>query len=103
MAKAYQKAGGGVEAFWCDNCEEWIEEYGNRTVLDMENCSSWTFGGTEYYEEGNAYSYEMYFCDSCYEPISLDNPPEMKTQGTWICGECKSFYQDQEEARDCCL
>jgi hypothetical protein len=103
VVRAYQKPGAdSTLVFWCENCDEWIEEYFQRTVMDIDNCSSWSFGGTEYYEEEEARTYEMYFCDSCNDPISLDSAPEMQKQTIWICGECNGTYTDQEAARECC-
>jgi uncharacterized protein YlaI len=104
MARAYQindkKA---LLAFWCENCEQWVASYYTNDVSHVDNCSSWDFGGISYFERDEIADHTLYMCSECDEPVTLDSEPDMKQMGSWVCGECKARYEDQDDARECCL
>jgi DNA-directed RNA polymerase subunit RPC12/RpoP len=101
VVRAYQIAT-KEKAFWCDNCEAWMESFYTQDVSDTEQCSYWDFGGVSYYERDEITDHTLYVCSECSNPVSLDREPEKQAMGAWVCGECKSRYDDQESARDCC-
>lgn len=89
--------------YWCPSCEKWSERH-EVTHGDYYTLSE------NYVEVGGEYFYDDYISwsiwthDECDEPISSANgsPDTRVVSDTWVCGECKREYEDEDSAQECC-
>lgn len=104
MARPFQKpAGQAYWQYWCPSCEEWYST-DDFTEGTYYNCDGGyvEVGGEYYYDDYT--SWEIWTHDDCSEPVSdLDGSPQSrKIDAAWVCGACKSEYEDYDSANDCC-
>jgi len=106
MARPFQKPRTRqVSQYWCPNCEVWgsRDDFTEGDYYTVDNDGGCIEVDGEYYYDDYT-SWSIWTHDDCGEPVaSADNSPETRViSSTWVCGECKSEYEDYDEAMTCC-
>jgi hypothetical protein len=105
VVRAYQKPGsqGGTYRY-CPNCDEWEEEgpdWTQHTAYTHYQGNNWAF-----YDNDS----DLIFGEPCDEIIVWSHDSceeyfvesESEERGIWICGNCKTEWSEQDQARRCC-
>jgi hypothetical protein len=104
MAKAYLKTTESDTQYWCNNCDEWDDEDNFWSGTFYQGCGScYELDGEDWYDDYASVTFWVHSgCD--YNAANQGSTPDSRTETEmWVCGECKSEYEEQEEARECCL
>ena len=104
MAKAYKKNVTGEKQMYCRNCEDWYDTSGfEKKTFYQGSGDCWELDSEDWWTD---YTYSTFWihheCE--YEAANADTEPDTRIESeVWVCGECGAEWQEQEDARNCCL